>query len=90
MNGIGGCTIAEAKQRLCYSEFLTWCQYRNKRGSLNPGTRIEFGAALLAALYSNKNSKHGGNTVYDFTPHHDAPRGDDRGITLEQAMKEWA
>lgn len=85
MNGIGGRTIAEAKGRILYSEFQMWVQYRNKRGSLNTGTRIEFGAALLAALYSNSHSKNGGMKVYDFTPHHEEP-----AMTLEQAMKAWA
>lgn len=85
MNGIGGRTIAEAKGRILYSEFQMWVQYRNKRGSLNAGTRIEFGSALLATMYANTHSKHGGMSVYDFTPHHEAP-----AISLEEAMKAWA
>ncbi|CAM4078264.1 Phage tail protein [Bordetella tumbae] len=85
MNGIGGCTIAEAKERLSYREFVTWRQYRAKRGGLNLGMRVERAAATIAALYANSHSKNGGYTIYDFMPHESAP-----AISLEQAMKEWA
>lgn len=85
MNGIGGCTIAQAQQQISHREFIMWVQYRNKRGSLNAGQRVEFGNAMLASLYANAHSKHGGLTVYDFAPHHDAP-----ALTLDQAMKQWA
>lgn len=33
MCGIGGRTIAEAKSRLSYREFLSWCKFRDKRGA---------------------------------------------------------
>lgn len=85
MCGIGGRTIEEAKQAMSYKEYLSWCRYRSKRGSLNVGMRVEHGSALLGALYANSKSKHGGLTVYDFAPHHERPE-----ITLDQAMKEWA
>jgi len=55
-----------------------------KRGSLNVGMRVERGAALLATLYANSNSKNGGFKVHDFMPHEDEPE-----VPLEVAMKEW-
>jgi hypothetical protein len=69
--GIGGATVAEAKQRLQYVEFLDWLTYRRMRGSLNMGSRMESGFALIASLIS---SACGGNAKpVDFMPHADAP-----------------
>jgi hypothetical protein len=82
--GIGGRTIAEAKERVSFAEFMSWARYRNRRGSLNLGMRIERGTAMLAAMYANAHSKDGGFKFHDFAPHHDAPP-----ISLEQAMKDW-
>lgn len=84
--GIGGNTIAEAKERISYSEFLGWLQYRNLRGSLNLGMRIERGSALLATIYANAHRKKDAEpfTLDDFMPH-----ADQKPITLEKAMQEW-
>ncbi|BBP82884.1 MULTISPECIES: phage tail assembly protein T [unclassified Pseudomonas] len=84
LNGIGGRTIVEAQQRLSYREFLSWARFRNKRGSLHPGMRIERGTALLASLHANTHGR-GGYSLYDFMPHEQAP-----ALTLEQAMATWA
>ena len=84
MHGIGGRTIAEAKERLSYPEYLTWLKYRNKRGSLHVGMRVERGAALLASLYANAHSKDGGYKLHDFAPYHDAPV-----LSLALAMEQW-
>lgn len=84
MCGIGGCTIAEAQQRLSYPEFLSWARYRHKRGTLHTGMRIERGTALLATLYANSHSKNGGFKLYDFMPHED-----EQAPTLEEAMATW-
>lgn len=84
MNGIGGCTIAEAQQRISYREFLTWARFRAKRGSLHHGTRTDHAAALLASLYANAHSKNGGYSLYDFLPHEQTPEP-----TIEQAMAAW-
>ena len=84
MHGIGGRTIAEAKERISYPEYLTWLKYRRRRGSLNAGLRVEHGTALLAMLYANAHSKNGGYRMHDFAPYHDEP-----AATLEQAMEAW-
>lgn len=84
MCGVGGRTIAEAQERLSYEEFCRWGRYRALRGRLNTGLRIEASTALLATLYANRHSKRGGYTIFDFTPHIDAPP-----VSLEQAMKDW-
>ena len=81
---MGGRTIAEAKERISYAEFIQWARYRLKRGSLNWGMRVEHGTAQLAALFANVNSRNGGYKVSDFAPFHDQP-----AIGLDQAMKEW-
>ena len=69
---------------MSYREFASWMRYRAKRGSLHLGMRIERGSALLATLYANAHSKHGGHKLYDFMPHEDEP-----ALTLEQAMATW-
>lgn len=86
MCGIGGRTIAEAQQRISYPEFVRWAQYRAKRGSLNPGLRIERGSALLATMYANvhKGQHAPAYELYDFAPYHDQPEA-----TLEEAMASW-
>lgn len=85
MCGIGGRTIAEAKQNISYPEFLDWLQYRRKRGSLHIGMRIESAVAVLASLYANRNSKGIKFSPLDFMPH-----ADEVPITLEDAMKNWS
>ncbi|EPH0529390.1 phage tail assembly protein T [Pseudomonas aeruginosa] len=84
MCGIGGRTIAEAQERLSYPEFLSWCKFRSKRGSLHLGMRIERGSALLATLYANSHSKDGGYKIYDFMLHEKEP-----AISLDAAIDTW-
>jgi hypothetical protein len=82
MSGVGGKTIDKAKRSMSYAEFLTWSAYRNKRGSLNTGVRVEQAAAMLAALYASGKTKKPLN-IYDFMPHFEEPP-----MTLEQMMRE--
>ncbi|MBK3872133.1 hypothetical protein GFL01_10095 [Pseudomonas stutzeri] len=86
MSGVGGRTIAEARERISYPEFLSWLKYRAKRGSLNVGMRVERGTALLASLYVN--AHRGKDTqpaqMWDFAPHHDQPV-----VSLDEAMEKW-
>lgn len=86
MNGIGGCTIAEAKERLSLSEFRLWVKYRDKYGGLNPMLRTEWAAALVSSVIANVN--RGKYTpafkVTDFAPHlAEAP------LSLDEAMSQW-
>jgi hypothetical protein len=81
LNGVGGCTVAEAKERLTYQEALDWFAFIRKRGSLNIGMRLEAGFALLAAMYSNA---HGGKgSMEDFMPHTDK----EDGMSIDRAFK---
>ena len=84
MHGIGGRTISEAKRQLSYAEFGIWVKYRQLRGSLNLGMRVERGSALLATLYANSKSKNGGYKIYDFMAHEE-----ESVPTLEEAMETW-
>jgi len=84
LSGIGGSTIAEAQERLSYREFTSWKKYRNKRGSLNIGMRVERGAALLATLFANSKRTSNFLKLYDFMQHEDEP-----AIDLEKAIEEW-
>lgn len=85
MHGIGGSTIAEAKERISITEYYQWARFRNKRGRLNDGFRLEVAIARLSAMFANVNSKNGGFTANDFAPFMDAPE-----LTLEQAMNTWS
>lgn len=82
--GIGGRTIAEAKERLSYREFLKWATYRDLRGSLNLGMRIEEGSALLSAIYLNSKSSKQKFKLTDFMTHAHEPE-----MSLEEAMDSW-
>lgn len=74
MNGVGGATIEEAKQRITYAEFQDWLKYRNMRGSLFTGNRLESGFALLA--YMVNRAAGGKNEIIDFMPHADREASD--------------
>lgn len=84
MNGIGGRTIEEAQQCLSHSEFLTWAAFRQKRGSLHIGMRVEYGFAALSSLYVNMHTKQGGYRATDFMPHMD-----EAAIPLDEAIESW-
>ena len=56
--GVGGRTVAEAKERLTYSEALRWMAYVDKRGRPNLGLRIEeMGAYIVQAVYRSQGGK---------------------------------
>ncbi|MBU0538713.1 MAG: hypothetical protein KKG73_09790 [Gammaproteobacteria bacterium] len=84
MCGVGGNTVAEAKQRITYLEFCRWVKYRQLRGSFNLGMRIERNAAMQMAMFANANSRSGRYTLFDFSPHLEETE-----LTLEQAMEQW-
>jgi len=86
LNGIGGRSIAEARECLSIREFQLWSVYRAKRGSLNVAGRMDAAAGMLAALFVNSNRKPGTAAFKstDFMPHVDA-----QPISLEEAMKQW-
>lgn len=81
LNGIGGATIAAAKESMGQDELQTWVQYRRKHGTLNLGLRVEHGAAM-AAYFAN----HGHGDLSDYLPQRGEP---DDSAALEKAMKDW-
>ncbi|NIF15629.1 hypothetical protein [Pantoea sp. Cy-639] len=87
MNGIGGRTIAEAQENMTYPEFLTWVKFRQKRGSLHLGMRLEVALAQFQAIYFNSKTRESAPKLYpqDFAPHMD-PRVE----TLEEALESWS
>lgn len=68
LNGIGGNTIEQAKRNLSFIEFKQWAIYRQKRGSLHLGRRLEQNLSLTNLIISralgNKKTK-----ITDFAPH---------------------
>lgn len=85
MNGIGGSTIAQAQANMTYPEFMVWCKFRGRRGSLNPGMRIEAAVARLSAFYGNCRSGKPVFEIEDFAPHMDR-----KVLSLDEAMAAWA
>lgn len=71
LNGIGGRTIAEAKQNMSFGEVQHWADYRRRHGGLNIVERVEQSAALICSTVlrsvGNKNSK-----VADFIPNRES------------------
>lgn len=67
LNGVGGRTVEEAKQRMTYAEYCDWVAYIRKRGTLHQGMRIESAAALVSMMLSRVNG--GKAEMADFMPH---------------------
>ncbi|MFJ3153746.1 hypothetical protein ACIPIX_06340 [Pseudomonas protegens] len=82
LNGVGGRTIVEAKERMTYQEALAWGRYIDRYGSLHTGRRLEAGSALVAL----QTHRLGGGMaeLLDFMPHELR-----LGLSLERAMNEW-
>jgi hypothetical protein len=89
--GIGGRTVEEAKANLSYVEFLDWCTYANKTGTLNLGLRLEHGLAMVAFLLTKgfkiKKDNNKQFTLQDFLPHIQPEESEDGEVTLESAMR---
>lgn len=84
MAGVGGRTIAEAKQRLSYAEVMSWQAYMRKRGPLCEQRRRDWSFALLAMLLDRQSG--GRNEMIDFMPY---DSDQDREIGLEEALERW-
>ena len=53
LNGIGGNSLHQVKSNLTLKEIRQWTEYRNRRGSLNIGRRVEQAAANSMAFHYN-------------------------------------
>lgn len=64
---------------------MLWVKYRNKRGSLNSGMRVEQELSKLRALYLNMHTKKESPLIHaeDLNPSMDA-----RVITLEELAEQ--
>lgn len=88
MCGIGGRTIAEAKEIIGVDEFAQWVEFRALRGSLNVGRRIEQAVAMVA--YQIHAGNGGKKNLSDFMPHEkvvDSSEDDEEELTPEMLMK---
>lgn len=72
MNGVGGRSIAEAKQQLSYKEVLLWRAYYERYGSLNVNRRLQCELAELKTMLAVKLGMKD-IEIYDFMPNEDAP-----------------
>lgn len=80
LNGIGGSTVEEAKERMSDHEFGQWCAFIRKRGTLNLGTRLELGVALLATVI--KTSAGHRAKMSDFLP----KREEDKEMGIQEVF----
>lgn len=94
--GIGGRTIAEAKQRMSWAEFQAWCKYRAKHGPLSSQQRLEdVGAFLAQATFSTIPRPKGekGPTLQQLRIYHPAKQADPtpsgKELSLQEAMAAW-
>ncbi|WP_438826224.1 MULTISPECIES: phage tail assembly protein T [Pseudomonas] len=70
-------------------EFRSWVKFRQRRGSLHLGMRVERSTALLAMILANQardpQKRPTPYTITDFTPHDQ----DETPISLEDAIASW-
>lgn len=79
--GVGGNTIAQAKSNMSYDEALLWFDYLRRKGTVNLGTRLEWGFALIATVINNA---HGGKAkMSDFMPF---TQTEDQEMSIESAF----
>lgn len=77
--GVGGKTIAEAKEAMSYAEFAAWLAYRRKRGPLHLAVRMDHGFALIATMVNH--GLGGKAEMSDFLPYADEPAASLEDIT---------
>lgn len=67
--GVGGSTVAEAKERMSYAESVSWMAYMRKRGPVNVNKRLDHGFAMIATMIN----RFGGGKAepIDFLPYVD-------------------
>lgn len=68
------------------TEFYVWQKFRNKRGSLHVGMRIEEAVARFLAHWFNSKTKVDATKLHpeDFAPHMD-----EREISLKELTAAW-
>ncbi|KAF0804933.1 phage protein [Alcanivorax xiamenensis] len=82
LHGVGGRTIAEAKERLTYEEARSWFAYIQKRGSLHFGRRLEQIIAMIMPAWVKVADP------YALMPHESRPQADSADFhTLSQMLQ---
>lgn len=66
LHGVGGSTVEEARATLTHDEFVGWCSYMRKRGTVDLGARMDAGFAMLAHVICAVNGRK--TKVSDFMP----------------------
>ncbi|WP_422652877.1 phage tail assembly protein T [Arsukibacterium sp. UBA3155] len=81
---MGGKTVAEAKERVSYQEYLSWLSFRRQHGPLAMQLRQE---RIAAAQMFQLSKLHGGKGQVDDFMIWTKP--DEQEISLEQALEKW-
>lgn len=78
--GVGGSTVAQAKETITVDELNRWVAYRNAHGPLDIGRRLERSVGMLCWLVASaagvKKSGGGNFTPDDFMPHEKRQQGE--------------
>jgi len=88
--GVGGRTVAEAKQRMSWNEFQVWLKYRASHGPLHTQHHLERGFGLVAYLIASSIPRKPGTRAprfEDFMPK--SKEATDGPIDLATAMRTW-
>lgn len=84
LNGVGGRTVAEAKNCMSFQEAQAWAEYRGTRGPLNLGRRLDARLArlelILLRYMGDKKTVLGDLLPYEFD------QSEERPATLEEAF----
>lgn len=65
-HGIGGSSVEEARETLTHEEFVGWCSYMRKHGTIDLAARMDAGFAMLAHVICAVNGRK--TKVSDFMP----------------------
>lgn len=86
MCGVGGVTIAQAQRNISMVEFSSWCKYRAKYGTLDVRQKMEHIAALIAWTVASGHPRKPGTRAPKFEDFLPVRKGEEKPLTLEQAM----
>lgn len=80
LHGVGGSTVEEARATMTHDEFVGWCSYMRKRGTVDLAARMDAGFAMLAHVMCAVNGRK--TKVSDFMP----KRQDEQPASIESVF----
>lgn len=81
--GIGGRTVAEARERLSWEELQSWMLYVKENGPLSVGQRLDYGLARIMLMLSGLAGSKTPKQLKDFLPAYYTRAEEEEELTLE-------